>query len=194
MKIADYPYTLRDGKYVIFSCGRLVYYKGFHVLIDAAEYLPDNCIIRIAGEGKLREQLAGQISVKKLSHKVSLLGRISDEQFEQEMQACFLFCLPSVQRSEMYALVQVEAFCHGKPVVSTNIPRSGVPEVNRDGVTGFTVDVDNPQAMADKIKLLLDDRELYGMFCKNALARGKDLTDKNIFDKYIELFKNLQET
>jgi rhamnosyl/mannosyltransferase len=53
MKINHHPYTLKDGKYVIFSCGRLIYYKGFHVLIDAAEYLPENCIIRIAGEGKL---------------------------------------------------------------------------------------------------------------------------------------------
>jgi glycosyltransferase involved in cell wall biosynthesis len=194
MKVADYPYTLHDGKYVIFSCGRLVYYKGFHVLIDAAEHLPDNCIIRIAGEGKLYEQLAGQISEKKLSHKVFLLGRISDEQFEQEMRDCFLFCLPSVQRSEMYALVQVEAFCHGKPVISTNIPRSGVPEVNRSGVTGFTVEPNDPKAMADKIKMSLNDRELYELFCKNALVRGKDLTDQHIVDKCIELFKNLEET
>jgi rhamnosyl/mannosyltransferase len=192
MKMADYPYTLRDGKYVIFSCGRLVYYKGFHVLIDAAEYLPDNFVIRIAGEGKLREQLANQITNKRLSHKVSLLGRISGEQFEQEMRDCFLFCLSSVQRSEMYAVVQVEAFCHGKPVVSTNIPRSGVPEVNLNGVTGFTVDAGDPKAMADKIKLLFDDRKLYGIFCENALARGKDLTDMNsTIGKYIELFKNL---
>jgi glycosyltransferase involved in cell wall biosynthesis len=132
---------------------------------------------------------------KRLSHKVSLLGRISDEQFEQEMRDCFLFCLPSVQRSEMYAVVQVEAFCHGKPVVSTNIPRSGVPEVNPNGVTGFTVDAGDPKAIADKIKLLLNDKELYEMFRKNALARGRDLTDMNsTIDKYIELFRNLQKT
>jgi glycosyltransferase involved in cell wall biosynthesis len=92
----------------------------------------------------------------------------------------------------MYAVVQVEAFCRGKPVVSTNIPRSGVPEVNRDGDTGFTVEINNPKAIADKISLLLNNSELYGTFCKNALARGRHLTDMdNTIGKYIELFKNL---
>jgi rhamnosyl/mannosyltransferase len=192
MKVEDCPYILQDEKYVIFSCGRLVYYKGFNVLIDAAEYLPDTCIVRIAGEGKLRARLARQIVDRKLSHKVFLLGRISDEQFEQEMKNCFIFCLPSIQRSEMYAVVQVEAFCRGKPVVSTNIPRSGVAEVNIDGDTGFTVEINNPKAIADKILMLLNDKNLYETFRKNALARGKYLTDMdNIIGKYIELFKNL---
>jgi rhamnosyl/mannosyltransferase len=191
MKKQLYPYTLKDGKYVIFSCGRLIYYKGFHVLIDSAKYLPDNCIIRIAGEGKLYNRLSRQITENGLSEKVFLLGRISDEQLERELQDCFLFCLSSVQRAEMYAVVQIEAFCHGKPVISTNIPRSGVSEVNQDGVSGYTVEINNPQAIADKIKLLLHNSDLYRTLCKNALKRGEELTDKSIIDKYIELFRNI---
>ncbi|GHV43993.1 hypothetical protein AGMMS49546_27180 [Spirochaetia bacterium] len=191
MKINLYPYKLKDSKYVIFSCGRLIYYKGFHVLINSMEYLPDNCIIRIAGDGKLHEKLAKQIEGKKLSKKVFLLGRISDEEMEQELQDCFLFCLSSIRRSEMYGVVQIDAFCHGKPVISTNIPRSGVSEVNQDGVTGYTVEINNPKAIADKIKLLLQDTALYETLCGNALKRGEELTDKNVIDKYIELFKNI---
>jgi glycosyltransferase involved in cell wall biosynthesis len=191
MKIVRYPYILQKGKYVIFSCGRLIYYKGFNVLIDAAEYLPDNCVIRIAGEGKLYNKLNKQIHQKKLSDKVFLLGRISDEQLEQELRDCFLFCLSSIQRSEMYAVVQIDAFCHGKPVISTNIPRSGVPEVNKNNVTGFTVKINNPRELADKIKLLLNNNPLYEVFCRNALLHAKELTDKTIIDKYIELFSKL---
>jgi rhamnosyl/mannosyltransferase len=191
MNPISYPYTLHDGKYVIFSCGRLIYYKGFHVLIDSAQYLPDNCIIRIAGDGKLYGKLAKRIKEKGLSKKIFLLGRVSDEQLEQELQNCFVFCLSSIHRSEMYAIVQIDAFCHGKPVVSTNIPRSGVSEVNRDGVTGFTVEVNNPKAIADKINLLLNDTPLYESFCINALQRGKELTDSNIVDKYVNFFQHL---
>lgn len=191
MKAKPYPYILKDGKYVLFSCGRLIYYKGFHVLINAAKYLPDNCIVRIAGEGKLYDKLAKQIKENGLSEKVFLLGRISDEQLEEELQNCFLFCLSSVQRSEMYGVVQIDAFCHGKPVISTNIPRSGVSEVNQDGITGFTVEINNSKIIADKIKLLLHDSSLYETLCRNALKRGKELTDKGIIDKYIELFKNI---
>jgi rhamnosyl/mannosyltransferase len=191
MKIEKFPYKLRDGKYVIFLCGRLIYYKGFHVLIEAAKYLPGNCIIRIAGEGKLRNQLEQAIIENGLTEKVFLLGYIPDEQLEQELRDCFLFCLSSVQRSEMYAVVQIEAFCHGKPVISTNIPRSGVSEVNKDGIAGFTVEVNNPKAIADKINLLLNDSAQYETLCKNALSRAEELTNPNIVDKYIELFESL---
>ena len=188
MQINRYPYTLNDGKYVIFSCGRLIYYKGFHVLIDSAKYLPDNCIIRIAGMGKLYNALAKQIKKNGLQEKVFLLGSISEEELEQELRNCFLFCLSSIARSEMYALVQIDAFCYGKPVVSTRIPRSGVSEVNQDSITGCTVEVNNPKAIADKIMLLLNDKNLYETFCNNALKRGAELTDKSIIDRYISLF------
>jgi len=184
-----YEYNLKNNRHIIFSCGRLIYYKGFHVLIDSAKYLPDNCIIHIAGEGKLYNKLAKQIVKKGLSEKVFLLGRISDEQLEQEMKDCFLFCLPSIQRSEMYGVVQIEAFCHGKPVISTNIPRSGVSEVNQDGISGYTVEINNPKAIADKVSLLLNDKNLYEKLCKNALKRGEELTDENIIDRYVELFR-----
>jgi len=181
-----------NNKYVIiFSCGRLIYYKGFHVLIDSAKYLPDNCIIHIAGQGKLYNKLKKYIIKKNLSDKVYLLGHISDDQLEQEMHNCFLFCLPSIQRSEMYGVVQVEAFCHGKPVISTNIPRSGVPEVNLNGITGYVVDINNSIAIADKIKTLINDKNLYSKLCINALKRGEELTNKNIIENYIELFENI---
>lgn len=191
MQVMSYLYTLKDGKYVIFSCGRLIYYKGFHILIDAAEHLPANCVVHIAGVGALHEQLSEQIKIKGLTDKVFLLGHVSDEELEQELQNCFLFCLPSTHRTEMYAIVQVEAFCHGKPVISTNIPRSGVPVVNKDGVTGYTVEVNNPEALSEKIKLLINDKVLYDNFCKNTLLRGKELTDNSTIDKYIELFFNI---
>jgi glycosyltransferase involved in cell wall biosynthesis len=191
MKIKQYPYTFKNGNYTIFSCGRLIYYKGFHVLIDSAKYLPDNCVIHIAGEGKLYDKFAKQIVKMNLSEKVFLLGRISDEQLEQEMRDCFLFCLPSIQRSEMYGVVQIEAFCHGKPVISTNIPRSGVSEVNQNGISGYTVEINNPKAIADKITLLLNDSNLYETLCTNALKRGKELTNENIIDKYIEFFTSV---
>jgi rhamnosyl/mannosyltransferase len=185
------PFLIKKEKFAIFSCGRLVYYKGFHNLISAAGYLPDNCVIRIAGSGKLYDKLKGRIITERLTNKVILLGRISDEQLNDELQHCFLFCLPSVSRAEMYALVQIDAFSHGKPVISTNIPRSGVPFVNINGVTGFTVEVNNPRAIADKINLLLGDSALYEKMRQNALSRAKELTDKKIIDKYIELFENL---
>jgi glycosyltransferase involved in cell wall biosynthesis len=69
--------------------------------------------------------------------------------------------------------------------------RSGVPEVNKDGIAGFTVEVNNPKAIVDKINLLLNDSAQYETLCKNALSRAEELTDPNIVDKYIEFFESL---
>jgi glycosyltransferase involved in cell wall biosynthesis len=176
-----------NGRKIIFSCGRLIYYKGFEVLIEVAKYLSDEFIIHIAGDGPLYNKLLKKIKKHSLLDKVKLLGRLSDEEIAVEFEQCFAFCLPSVERSEMFGVVQVEAFCRGKPVISTNIPCSGVSEVNKNGITGYVVEIKNPQAIAEKIRLLNND-VLYNDMCSNALCRGKKLTDPKIINQYINLF------
>jgi glycosyltransferase involved in cell wall biosynthesis len=184
-------YKFFENKKVIFSCGRLIYYKGFENLIEAAIYLPDSCVIKIAGDGPLRGQLQNKIEGLHLTEKVFLLGRISDEDLSKELKECYLFCLPSNNAAEMFGVVQVEAFACGKPVVSTNIARSGVSEVNINGTTGYTVEVNNPKDLADAIKKLLEDELLYEEFSYKAIERARYFTSKEIIDKYISLFQKI---
>jgi len=179
------------GKKVIFSCGRLIYYKGFDVLIDAAKYITDNAVIHIAGTGVLKESLQKQIDDSNLSEKVILLGRLSDADLQKEYQNCYLYCFPSVERGEMMGMVQFEAFSYGKPIISTNIPRSGAPTLNEDGVTGFRVPVYNAKALAEKINNLLQDDILYDKMCKNATEASLNYNDPKIIEKYIIAFKEI---
>jgi rhamnosyl/mannosyltransferase len=188
IEIKKYSYMLLKNKKIIFSCGRLIYYKGFDVLIEAAKYLSDNCVIRIAGDGALKETLKKKVNDLKLNDKVTLLGHISDEDLTRELKNSYLFCLPSNCRSEMFGVVQVEAFAFGKPVVSTNIPRSGVPEVNLHNVTGYVVEINNPMALAESINKLLYDTMLYRKFSSNALKRAEYFASRHIVDRVIELF------
>jgi glycosyltransferase involved in cell wall biosynthesis len=183
-------YVKENGKKIIFSCGRLIYYKGFEVLAEAAKYLSDEFVVHIAGDGPLYNKLLKRIKKYDLLDKVKLLGCLSDKQLAGEFRQCFVFCLPSVKRSEMFGVVQVEAFCYGKPVISTNIPRSGVSEVNKDGITGYVVEINNPQAIAEKVELL-NNGVIYHELCNNALDRGKELTDPKIIDQYINLLYSL---
>jgi glycosyltransferase involved in cell wall biosynthesis len=67
--------------------------------------------------------------------------------------------LPSISRNEAFGLVQLEAMACYKPVVSTDL-QTGVPYVNRNGVTGFVVPPKDPRALAEAINRLLEDEGL----------------------------------
>src|SRR5690606_13072145 len=98
-----------------------------------ATYLDDNTLILIAGSGKMKEQLEQQIKESNLSHKVKLLGRVSDEDLACYYRLCNVFCLPSAHRTEGFGAVQLEAMYFGKPIIATRISGSGVSWVNQDG-------------------------------------------------------------
>ena len=201
--VYDIPYILRyathpakykvtaEGKKVIFSCGRLIYYKGFDVLINAAKYISDDAEIHISGTGPLKDILQKQIDENELADKVKLLGRLSDEDLQREYRDCYLYCFPSVERGEMMGMVQFEALSYGKPIISTNIPRSGAPTLNEEGVTVFKVPVYDEKALAEKINLLIQDEVLYEKLCKNAEEASLRYNDAKIIDRYMNAFNEV---
>jgi glycosyltransferase involved in cell wall biosynthesis len=184
--------TSYQGKRVIFSLGRLVYYKSFEHLVEAASYLPDDTIILIGGTGELKEDLQRLIRERKLEEKVKLIGRIPDEDIAAYYQACDIFCLPSAYRTEGFGVVLVEAMFFGKPIVATQIPGSGVSWVNQEGYTGFNAPIADPKVLADLINRILGDDKLAEKLSKNGLARFKDnFTRENMVNRFITLFKEL---
>ena len=145
------------GKQLVFALGRLIYYKGFEFLIEAAARLPDHIVIMIGGVGEMLDDLSALIAHHRLGHKVVLLGEIDDADLHSYFAACDVFCLPSTARSEAFGVVMVEAMAIGKPVVSTDIAGSGVQWVNPAGVTGLGVPVRSAQALADALSQVLGD-------------------------------------
>ena len=155
------------GKKIVFSLGRLAYYKGFEYLILAAKKLPSDYVILIGGGGPLADSLRQLISNNNLSDQVILLGYLTDQEKERYMQACDMFCLSSIFRTEAFGIVQLEAMQRGKPLISTKIEGSGVDWVNKDGVTGITVDVCDAEQIANAIHLIGGDKVLRDKFSRN---------------------------
>ncbi|MFZ5428190.1 MAG: glycosyltransferase [Thermodesulfobacteriota bacterium] len=139
------------GRKAVFALGRLISYKGFDVLVDAAALLPDGWVALIGGSGPLEGELRDRIRARGLEGKVVLLGKVPQEELSAHYRFCRVFCLPSVTRAEMYGMVQLEAMASGRPVVSTRIEGSGVPYVNEHGVTGLTVTPGDAKALAEAI-------------------------------------------
>ena len=183
---------LPSGHKTVLSLGRLVGYKGYKYLVDAAKYLPDDYRVVIAGEGPLNEELQEQIKAEGLEGKVRLLGRIPQENIPELYASCNVFCLSSIWKTEAFGIVQIEAMSCGKPVVATRIPGSGVSWVNEHGYSGLNVEPCNPKDLAEAILQITEDPETYRRYCLNAKERYKSLFTKEAMIKHcLEIYNKL---
>jgi len=147
----------RDSVKVLFS-GRLVYYKGVDVLIEAFNDVK-GCELFISGAGELEAELKARVKHSEIEDRVHFLGFLPQKELRRAFADCDIFVLPSVERSEAFGIVQLEAMVYGKPVINTSLP-SGVPYVSLHGDTGMTVPPSDAGALAFAINRLADDREL----------------------------------
>ena len=158
------------GEPLVFSVGRLVYYKGFDQLIRAMQWAPGRLLI--AGDGPLRGELVLLAEKLGLADRVEFVGNPSNEELHQLYHAADVFVLASVARSEAFGIVQAEAMATGKPVVNTRLA-SGVPFVSQHGRTGLTVPPSDPEALGQAIRLLLEDHSLRTNFGRAARHRAE---------------------
>jgi glycosyltransferase involved in cell wall biosynthesis len=117
------------------------------------------------GDGALRPRIERQVAHLGVERRVVFTGFRHDvAALLKIMDVC---TLPS--RWEGLPLVLLEAMACRKPVVATRV--TGNIDVVVDGVTGFLVPVGTPQALAEKIVLLLQDASLRAQFGHNGRER-----------------------
>lgn len=181
-----------NNKKIIFSLGRLVEYKGYKYLIDAAKYLDDDCVILIGGSGPLHDTLQQQIEQNNLDPKVKLLGRVSDEDLPNYYKAADIYCLSSIMKTEAFAIVQIESMSCGTPVVATKVPGSGVSWVNEHNVSGLNVEIKDSKALSEAIKQILSDEQLHTKLSIGAKQRfQKVFQRKEMIAKCLEIYSSL---
>ncbi|SEH76411.1 glycosyltransferase [Epilithonimonas hominis] len=179
-------------KKIIFSLGRLVTYKGFEYLINAAEYLPEDYVILIGGEGPLKQHLQDIINQKQLNSKVCLLGYLDDVDVFSYYKACDLYCLSSIEKTEAFAIVQIEAMSFSKPIVATEIFGSGVSWVNKNGYSGINVPPKNSQKLSLAIIEILQNKDRYDKYCNNARQRYLEFFNiKSMIDNVLVLYNSI---
>ena len=159
------------GKKVIFSLGRLTYYKGFDYLIKAANFIDDDTVIIIGGDGELKNVLKELIARNNLESKVKLLGKIPFEEISSYFRRADVFCLPSNEKSEAFGVVLIEAMSFGCAIVACAIKGSGVPWVNQDKETGINVKPHDVYDLSDGLKAVLNNEEDRQRYSKNAVSR-----------------------
>jgi rhamnosyl/mannosyltransferase len=161
------------GRKIIFAVGRHVYYKGFEYLIRAMMTVRQDALLILGGVGPLSGSLRALAAAGGVENRVVFAGRIPDEELPAYYHAADVFCLPSIEPSEAFGLVQVEAMACGKPVVCCELG-NGVSYVNQHEVTGLVVPPRDPEALAEALNRLLDDSVLRQKMGEAGHARAEN--------------------
>ncbi len=144
------------GAFRILAIGRLTYYKGHDILIQAAAQLPDSRTL-IVGAGEHRQRLETLIHSLNLHDRVRLPGFQPEADLNALLARCDVLCLPSLERTEAFGLVLLEAMRFGKPVVVSDIPGSGPGWVVNQAGHGLRVPSGDPDALATALRELQYD-------------------------------------
>jgi glycosyltransferase involved in cell wall biosynthesis len=180
------------GRRLVFALGRMTYYKGFDVLIEAVGRLPEEVGLMIGGEGELLGRMQRLVDQKGLGGRVQLLGHVPDDHLASYFEACDVFCMSSTVRSEAYGVAMLEAMMMGKPVVATDIAGSGVPWVNQHALTGLNVPAGDANALAEALWRLLSSTELLSEYGQRARERySREFTAGRMVDRTLGLYREL---
>lgn len=182
------------NKKIVFSVGRLSKYKGYEYLVKASINIQDNVIILIAGIGEEEKHLKNLICKNKIENKVHLLGKVPFNELGSYYELCDVFCMSSISKNEGFGIAQIEAMLFKKPIITTNIPGSGIAYGNIDKETGLVVPIKNSIALAEAITHLVNSKEMSLAFGENGYKRAIQTFSKdNMINKTFEIYLKLCE-
>ena len=131
-------------------------------------------------KGKYARQIRQQ--AQRLGEQVVFLGKLDQQELLSFYHQLNVLVLPSINSTEAFGLVQVEAMLAGVPVVATDLPGVRVP-LQRTGM-GKIVPPRDPQALAEALVQLFNKREQY----RQLTAKAKQ---EFAYNKTIKFYQRL---
>jgi Glycosyltransferase len=177
-----------DNETSIVYLGRLSSEKGLLTLLKAVKILNDKIKIalNIIGEGPIRGELEKKAKAEGMDN-VRFHGYMKGEKLYDELRKNQVVIIPS-EWYENNPISVLEAFALGKPVIGSRI--GGIPELVRDGETGYTFEPGNAGDLCDKVMMLLSDDTTRNIMGQN--ARKFVVTKFNPEKHYQELMEIYQ--
>lgn len=139
--------------------------------------------LMMVGEGPEKEIAEKMCDDLKINDKVIFFG--NSNEIDKILSYSDLFLLPS--ETESFGLAALEAMAAGVPVISSN--SGGLPEVNKQGYSGYLSNVGDVDDMAKNAIAILSDDENLITFKKNALQLAKEFDIKEIMPLYEKLYE-----
>lgn len=164
--------------------GALMRRKYPEKIVEAlVEKLKNNEInICFIGEGALSSTIKKQIKKYGIEDNISLLGHISREQVQQELDSSEYFIM--VSRHETFGMVYLEAMAHGCITIASR--NEGFDGIIVDGVNGFLCEAGN----SEELKTIIDriesmSKEEKKRIRHNAIKTAQNMTEKKMAEKYL---------
>ncbi|MDM5200554.1 glycosyltransferase family 4 protein [Fictibacillus enclensis] len=176
-----------SGKTIITCISRLRPRKGHKYLFEALSLIRnklENVEIWIVGEGSMREELERQCQDLQLEN-VHFLGKRKD--IPKILKRSDIFVLPTT--SDTLPISVIEAMFARKAIITTNC--GGIPEIIQDKHSGLIAEPGNPQQLAEKLTILLDDSILRNSLAQNAKCFAEQhLTIASMTRKIEEVYQS----
>ena len=153
-------------------------------LVKSNFFKQQNVLLQIVGDGVLREDIQKWIYENKLEKRIELLGWQNN--VEKWMKSWDLFVMSSLWEGLPCAIVEAR-LCR-LPVISYKI--SGIPEIIFDGKNGFLVAPGDWRNLANKIQMIIQDKDLWHKF-KNYNDNLIDFKDKIMVQEHLKLYRQL---
>ncbi len=147
--------------------GRLDEEKNVRELAAVAKSLPEDVTFTFIGDGDLRGWLEAELAAEISANRVEMRGWVDHDDVPAELNRLRLVVLAS-EPTEGLPTVILEALACGTPVYAT--PVSGVPDVVREGETGFLIDSTDPDDIRAELLAILDRDDLGALS-----ANGREL-------------------
>jgi glycosyltransferase involved in cell wall biosynthesis len=170
------PFKLFNNyRYKILCIARLSPQKNCDLFLNLALLLPEYAFIWIGNQFK---------PMGIIPSNVFFMGNIPNAGAYNEYVD--LFILPS--NYEGLPIVILEAMSFGKPIVASNV--GGISEIVINNENGYTVE-NIPETFAEKIKYILENKDIYKRFAENTLKRyEKDLTVEKMIEGYRKIYQS----
>jgi len=183
-----------DQKINFLFVGRLVPYKGAHVVIKAfaeSNYLRENHHLIIVGDGPEKEFLEDLIEVNNLSQSVQMVGWKNQEEVADYMRNADVFVFPTIR--EVGGNVIIEAMASGLPVI---VPDYGGPRELVNQNTGFKIPLGNKDNfLKAHIKVMEDIALSPELRQRLSIEARKFIINKYSWEskanKLLEIYKNI---
>ena len=179
---------------VVFTA-RMVKEKGVIELIEAAESL------RHDYEGKVEFWLCGRLAANADAISREELENLCDGQYikwldfqkdiKSILEQCHIMAFPSYYREGVPKSL-IDACAIGRPIVTTN--SIGCKDAVDEGINGFLVPVKDSEALAQKLRILIEDRNLrirMGQASREKAEREFNL--ERVIEKHLEIYNKIRQ-